>query len=175
MKYGTALAAALLLGLAAPADAAKCIHDPNSAKYPEGWKGYNDQTGADWFFVAVNSRISADGYELLWNPDGPETAPPLHWEFKSLRLSWDSYGGTDFGGYLVLRSDYVHDGKGYADAHNAWERASGSSTTATRPAQCARTMLPRTTAGGSTGSPVRLTTAPAADAEKLGLSECSAG
>ena len=74
-------------------EAAKCIEDPEGRKE---------------FRVALNSVIDDKGYLVVnHNPKTTlndsrdpgnlnETQPPLHWNYPSIRLSWDAYPGAKY-------------------------------------------------------------------------------
>ena len=98
-----------MLCAASTAHAAKCVKDPDFADFPQGTPGYNDQTHKPYFYAAMNSRITDDNRIIVDSSLG-ETAPPLHWKYKSVKLSWPAYTGPDtLAGYGLVRQDYLYD------------------------------------------------------------------
>ena len=126
-KVGMVGTVLLYLAVAAPANGAKCLPDDDFALYGPADLGYNRQTGHPYFRVAMNSRFTSDGYLVVDESRG-ETAPPLHWRYRSVRLSWPAYTGTDgLEGYVLQRDDFL-----YAEWANSQETVI-TGTSAVRP------------------------------------------
>ncbi len=99
----TAFLIVLLLILSVPAFAAKCIHDPDFKRFPDGTTN-NPQSRQPYFFVAMGDN---------------ETAPPVHWKYKSIQLTWPPYDNSStkvFKGYRLHREDGEPYGKPANDA-----------------------------------------------------------
>ena len=123
---------ALLLCVAAAAHGAKCLPDDDFDQYPSGEPGYNRQTGQPYFNVGINSRFAesddSDIDELIVDDSLGETAPPLHWRYKTVKFSWLPYKGPDgLEGYSLQRADWPYDKRANAAAEVL------SETTVTRP------------------------------------------
>ena len=99
------MVAAVLVG-SVPAEAAKCIPDPDSGSYQDSSAaGYNDQvlldmtfslSGQPYFGVALNTPELLSGQATLLEPDKSrdETIPPQSWWRPSLLLSWPAKAGA---------------------------------------------------------------------------------